>query len=321
MVKVLILLTISIGCSFATPAWASKGGHEGSGGGSAHYSTAAEVREAISKTPELAVSLVFNIYNYGLINSENIRDESLKNAVQSIFGAPKWRSGSAVTEEMSLLLQTIGKFTTAHERFIQLEFDARHPRSLLQLTENNSCSPKAHAEAFTKFRKNAPICFSVASLQRFGTKDLNAQLIGLFFHEISHQYEYSEEIAQKVQVEVLRAYAASAFANSLHELALNMRQGQLRPMQICAKLGAMTELASDVQFNNEMRSELLSQLESSANNQFKSDLLNYYKGMSKTGNLRNLTEKIVNMRCMQDTPDSSNLSFELTLIDSIIKSQ
>ena len=320
MVKVLFFLTISIGCSLITPAWAGKGGQEGSGGGSAQYSTADEVREAISKTPELAVSLVFNIYNYGLLNSENIRDEPLKNAVQTIFGVPKWRSGLAATEEMIILLQTVGNFTATYERMGLLQSDVTPRfRSLMQPTVNDSCSSQGHAEAYTKFRKNASICFSIASLQRLGKEDLPKQLIGLFFHEISHQYGYNEEIAQKIQLEIVRVYSASFFAKSLY--VLNKKLGSLNPMQFCARLGAMTELANDVQVKNGIRAELLSQLETYAGSQINAELLNYYKGMSNLGNLRNLTEKIVNMRCMQDIPNNSNLSFDLLLIDSIIKSQ
>ena len=178
--------------------FAANGGQDSGGGNLIMVSSEADVREALAKTvDQLATAITNGVY-------PNLAEQTWKNK-----------------EDVALLT----KMVTQDTPFI---FDVVK-KVPLDILPDSSCvdsAGKKSAASTIIGQIGAPICLSMPMLRGIPRHSLLAELSGLLFHELTHQFGALEEQASRMQIEFLGIFDRVGFSGPGYQFrAQNLRQG------------------------------------------------------------------------------------------------
>lgn len=219
-------------------------GHEGSGGGDAEVSTPAQVGQAIDDLLPYAFNFWGDEYRLDLITPENISDPELKLAAARIFGEPHRISQAKTTaahQELGIRIKEV--LMDGPNPNVSGPQPTIHPIASGVCTGDES---EGDVDASTLHERAAPICISVERLTRVPPTALNSELLGLFFHELAHQYGYGESTARKIQFLVLRTLPLVEIAQEVSDLSRSLANAQSShsPAYLCSQIGYISGLIS-----------------------------------------------------------------------------
>ena len=317
MAKVSNFFTVAFLSLIVNCAVAASGGHEGSGGGDTQRSSSEQVIKALHDTPRIAGNLIQSIYRFGILNPENIHDQELQGTVEEMFGLPSWRIQDDIkSDDIAKLKNKMILFNNNVESILRT---ATISGTSLKISMTDPCFSNDKAkEASTEYYKGAPICFSAAYLERLTPDALKSQLLGLFFHELAHQYGYNEKTAQGLQLKILKAYSVEDLASSVYYL-LGF-QNFYTDGYICSKLGKITVLAQQAQLGASIRSDLLIQIDKKIRQENDSTLLSLLADANSNLMVGDIAAKIMENNCEKNSLDRRKLNLSLTVLDYVLKS-
>ncbi len=227
------LIFLAFCCSpFFTPAQA--GGNIGTGGNGTK-STIEDVKTAMDSYKGMrstAIELVETIWNpdhRDFFNPCHTSDPGLRGALQVFLNRQVFMyNGQCVAN-----LPTIGQYSSQLYEAVT--------RSKIIPNSTSACSKDPdHQDGSTQNKIGSDICISSFTMQRYPKHALVKELVGLFFHEVTHQFGFDEDVAKKMQTYVIQRL--EQFGIFKAAIALQRQAAEIRSTSSGNDIGKKLEL-------------------------------------------------------------------------------